>query len=126
MMSGDCMCRWAKTGSAPYHLCCIAYSVAVWSQCQTSSVAYTENEKWLFWLQAYAWQPLPRQGVVLQITYSSDHFEQLYQLSIQLIKGSHAYVDHQTADQIKLSRSDTLDSSRKGLKEHLAYMPFCS
>ncbi|DBA66182.1 hypothetical protein WJX79_006574 [Trebouxia sp. C0005] len=43
------------------------------------------------------WQPS-------KITYSSDHFEQLYQLSIQLIKGGHAYVDHQTADQIKLSR----------------------
>ena len=39
-----------------------------------------------------------------QVTYSSDYFEQLYQLSIQLIKGGHAYVDHQTADQIKLSR----------------------
>ena len=40
----------------------------------------------------------------VQITYSSDYFEQLYQLSIRLIKGGHAYVDHQTADQIKLSR----------------------
>ena len=40
----------------------------------------------------------------MQITYSSDYFEQLYQLSLQLIKGGHAYVDHQTADEIKLSR----------------------
>ena len=40
----------------------------------------------------------------LQVTYSSDYFEQLYQLSIQLIKGGHAYVDHQTAEQVKLSR----------------------
>jgi len=88
-------------------------------------VAYTENEKSLFWLQAYAWQPLPKHGVVLQITYSSDHFEQLYQLSIQLIKGGHAYVDHQTADQIKLSRFDTLDWIRKGLKDYLANKPFC-
>ncbi len=63
---------------------------------------------------------------MLQITYSSDHFEQLYQLSIQLIKGGHAYVDHQTADQIKLSRFDALAWSRKGLKNHLAYAPFYS
>ena len=40
----------------------------------------------------------------MQVTYSSDYFQQLYELSIQLIKGGHAYVDHQTADQIKVSR----------------------
>ena len=40
----------------------------------------------------------------LQVTYSSDYFEQLYQLSVQLIKGGHAYVDHQTAEHVKLSR----------------------
>lgn len=45
----------------------------------------------------------------MQITYSSDYFEQLYQLSVQLIKGGHAYVDHQTADEIKLSRSWSFD-----------------
>jgi len=63
---------------------------------------------------------LPNHGIVLQITYSSDYFEQLYQLSIHLIKAGHAYVDHQTADQIKLSRFDPLDWNRMGLKNHLA------
>ncbi|KAL3147384.1 hypothetical protein ABBQ32_002862 [Trebouxia sp. C0010 RCD-2024] len=41
-----------------------------------------------------------------KVTYSSDYFQQLYELSIQLIKGGHAYVDHQTADQIKISRKN--------------------
>ena len=68
---------------------------------------------------------LPKHRRLLQITYSSDHFEQLYQLSIQLIKGGHAYVDHQTADQIKLSRFDPLGRNRKCLKDHLANMPSC-
>ena len=68
---------------------------------------------------------LAKHGIVLQITYSSDHFEQLYQLSIQLIKAGHAYVDHQTADQIKLSRFDPLDCNRKGLKGYLANKPLC-
>ncbi|KAL3136316.1 hypothetical protein ABBQ38_005580 [Trebouxia sp. C0009 RCD-2024] len=41
-----------------------------------------------------------------KVTYSSDYFQQLYELSIQLIKEGHAYVDHQTADQIKTSRKN--------------------
>ena len=68
---------------------------------------------------------MPKDGIMLQITYSSDYFEQLYQLSIHLIKAGHAYVDHQTADQIKLSRFDSLDWNRKGLKDHLVNMPYC-
>lgn len=36
-----------------------------------------------------------------QITYSSDYFDQLYEFAVQLIKGGHAYVCHQTGDEIK-------------------------
>lgn len=36
-----------------------------------------------------------------QVTYSSDYFDQLYDFAVQLIKGGHAYVDHQTAEEIK-------------------------
>ncbi|KAK9818383.1 hypothetical protein WJX72_011738 [[Myrmecia] bisecta] len=39
-----------------------------------------------------------------KITYSSDYFEQLYQFALQLIRSGHAFVCHQTADEIKLSR----------------------
>ena len=39
-----------------------------------------------------------------RITYSSDYFPQLYELAVQLIKSGHAYVDHQTAAEIKASR----------------------
>ena len=42
--------------------------------------------------------------LVMQITYSSDYFTELHQFAIQLIKAGCAYVDHQTADEIKQYR----------------------
>ena len=39
-----------------------------------------------------------------RVTYSSDYFPQLYDLAVQLIRSGHAYVDHQTAAEIKASR----------------------
>uniref|UniRef100_A0A182N8V6 Probable glutamine--tRNA ligase n=1 Tax=Anopheles dirus TaxID=7168 RepID=A0A182N8V6_9DIPT len=36
-----------------------------------------------------------------KITYSSDHFQQLYEFAVQLIKRNMAYVCHQTAEQMK-------------------------
>lgn len=36
-----------------------------------------------------------------KVTYSSDYFDQLHAFAVQLIKGGHAYVDHQTAEEIK-------------------------
>ena len=36
-----------------------------------------------------------------QITYSSDYFQQLYNLALQLIRSGHAYVCHQTGEEIK-------------------------
>ena len=41
---------------------------------------------------------------MLQITYSSDYFTELYQFAVQLIKRGHAYVDHQTGDEVKQYR----------------------
>lgn len=40
----------------------------------------------------------------MQITHSSDYFPQLYKLAVELIRRGHAYVDHQTAEEIKTSR----------------------
>ena len=37
-----------------------------------------------------------------QVTYSSDYFDQLHALAVELIRGGNAYVDHQTADEIKV------------------------
>jgi len=45
-----------------------------------------------------------------KITYSSDYFQDLYELAVELIKRGRAYVDHQTADEIKLYRSEKKDS----------------
>ncbi|XP_049818642.1 probable glutamine--tRNA ligase [Aethina tumida] len=36
-----------------------------------------------------------------KITHSSDYFDQLYEWAVQLIKEGHAYVCHQTADEMK-------------------------
>ena len=38
------------------------------------------------------------------MTYSSDYFAQLHDLAVQLIKSGHAYVDHQTPEEVKASR----------------------
>ncbi|KAJ7529861.1 hypothetical protein O6H91_15G069300 [Diphasiastrum complanatum] len=46
----------------------------------------------------------------MQITFSSDYFQELYDLAVQLIKRGHAYVDHQTSDEIKEYREKKLDS----------------
>ena len=36
------------------------------------------------------------------MTYSSDYFDQLHALAVELIRGGNAYVDHQTGDEIKV------------------------
>jgi len=41
---------------------------------------------------------------MVQVTYSSDYFTELYNFAIQLIKSGNAYVDHQTAEEIKSYR----------------------
>ena len=38
------------------------------------------------------------------MTYSSDYFQDLYDLAIRLIQSGNAYVCHQTADEISKSR----------------------
>jgi glutamyl/glutaminyl-tRNA synthetase len=37
---------------------------------------------------------------VLQVTYSSDYFRELYELAVKLIKSGNAFVCHQTAEEI--------------------------
>ncbi|CAI5525052.1 unnamed protein product [Closterium sp. Naga37s-1] len=57
-------------------------------------------EEIVSWL---GWKPF-------KITYSSDYFQELYDLAVQLIKSGHAYVDHQTAEEIKQYREKHLES----------------
>ncbi|KAH7440393.1 hypothetical protein KP509_04G104900 [Ceratopteris richardii] len=45
-----------------------------------------------------------------KVTYSSDYFQELYDLAIQLIKKGYAYVDHQTPEEIKSYRESKTDS----------------
>ncbi|KAL0396773.1 UNVERIFIED_CONTAM: Glutamine--tRNA ligase, cytoplasmic [Sesamum calycinum] len=49
------------------------------------------------------WEPF-------KITYTSDYFQELYELAVELIRRGHAYVDHQTPDEIKEYREKKMNS----------------
>ncbi len=49
----------------------------------------------------------------MQITHSSDYFPQLFELAVRLIKGGHAFVCHQTGEEIKASRYTHFDSFQR-------------
>lgn len=54
-------------------------------------------------VQWMGWKPF-------KVTYTSDYFQDLYDLSVELIRRGHAYVDHQTPDEIKEYREKKLNS----------------
>ncbi|KAI3985519.1 hypothetical protein MKX01_033833 [Papaver californicum] len=54
-------------------------------------------------VQWMGWEPF-------KITYTSDYFQVLYDLAVELIKRGHAYVDHQSAEEIKVSRENKRNS----------------
>ncbi|XP_075634720.1 glutamine--tRNA ligase [Castanea sativa] len=54
-------------------------------------------------VQWMGWEPL-------KITYTSDYFQDLYDLAVELIRRGHAYVDHQTSDEIKEFREKKMNS----------------
>lgn len=45
-----------------------------------------------------------------KITYSSDYFEELYNLAVELIKRGNAFVCHQTGDEISRDRKEGIES----------------
>ncbi|MCO5601875.1 hypothetical protein L7F22_056001 [Adiantum nelumboides] len=45
-----------------------------------------------------------------KVTYSSDYFQELYDLAVELIKRGYAYVDHQTPEEVKGSRESKTES----------------
>ncbi|KAJ9708208.1 hypothetical protein PVL29_000325 [Vitis rotundifolia] len=49
------------------------------------------------------WEPF-------KVTYTSDYFQDLYDLAVELIRRSHAYVDHQTPEEIKEYREKKMNS----------------
>ncbi|WZZ58919.1 hypothetical protein YC2023_059026 [Brassica napus] len=49
------------------------------------------------------WEPF-------KITYTSDYFQELYDLAVELIRRGHAYVDHQNAEEIKEYREKKMNS----------------
>ncbi|KAK4376445.1 hypothetical protein RND71_002741 [Anisodus tanguticus] len=53
------------------------------------------------------WEPF-------KITYTSDYFQDLYELAVELIRRGHAYVDHQTPDEVKEYREKNMNSPWRG------------
>ncbi|KAK2979963.1 hypothetical protein RJ640_017978 [Escallonia rubra] len=54
-------------------------------------------------VQWIGWEPY-------KITYTSDYFQELHDLAVELIRRGHAYVDHQTPEEIKEYREKKLNS----------------
>ncbi|XVF02243.1 hypothetical protein REPUB_Repub04eG0159200 [Reevesia pubescens] len=54
-------------------------------------------------VQWMGWEPF-------KITYTSDYFQDLYELAVELIRRGHAYVDHQTTEEIKEYREKKMNS----------------
>ncbi|PPD88791.1 hypothetical protein GOBAR_DD14274 [Gossypium barbadense] len=54
-------------------------------------------------VQWMGWEPF-------KITYTSDYFPELYELAVELIRRGHAYVDHQTPEEIKEYREKKMNS----------------
>lgn len=65
---------------------------------------FTKIEETISWLGYKPWK----------ITYSSDYFDQLYDLAEQLIKSGRAYVDHSTPEEVKLQRGMKEDGTPGG------------
>ncbi|EGW30090.1 uncharacterized protein SPAPADRAFT_63714 [Spathaspora passalidarum NRRL Y-27907] len=56
-----------------------------------------------------------------KITYSSDYFDQLYDLAVKLIESDKAYVCHCTADEVKASRGMKEDGTLGGERKACAH-----
>lgn len=58
-----------------------------------------------------------------KITYSSDYFEELYDLAIELIKRGKAFVCHQTGDEISRDRKEGIESPyrNRSVEENLRF-----
>ncbi|XP_043695013.1 glutamine--tRNA ligase [Telopea speciosissima] len=54
-------------------------------------------------VQWMGWKPF-------KITYTSNYFQDLYDLAVELIRRGHAYVDHQTPEEIKEYREKKMNS----------------
>jgi glutamyl/glutaminyl-tRNA synthetase len=52
-----------------------------------------------------------------KITYSGDYFQELYDLAVELIKCGHAYVDHQTPEEVKEYREKKKKKARFSMEK---------
>ena len=61
----------------------------------------------------------------MQVTYSSDYFQELYDLAVKLIKSGNAFVCHQTAEEISEYRFGSFSADAESPK-NLKYLLFTS
>ena len=54
----------------------------------------------------------------VRVTYSSDYFPELYEFAVQLIKSGHAYVCHQTKEQVErpIPEAECCNTDLRGLQ----------
>ena len=71
----------------------------------------TFSSQWLWWsysrLSVSPGSALKRftlTHLVVQVTHSAHYFQQLYEYAVKLIETGNAFVDHQTAEEVKLYR----------------------
>ena len=57
------------------------------------------------WL-GFDWQPDPRTATRSHLYYASDYFDFMYRAAEALIEAGHAYVDEQSADEMRANRGD--------------------
>lgn len=57
----------------------------------------------------------------VKVTYSSDYFEELYELALDLVRRGKAYVCHQTGDELSRDRKEGVESPyrNRGIEENL-------
>lgn len=58
-----------------------------------------------------------------QVTYTSDYFQQLYEMCVQMIKDGNAYADNTPQEQMRKEREERIDSAHRNdsVEENLAH-----
>lgn len=73
---------------------CAVQSRPLMDVCDILSMQQTLPSAWFVFSVSPGYKPY-------KITHSSDYFDELYDLAVELIKRGHAYICHQSSDELK-------------------------